>query len=127
MIIYIIIKKIKIMMKSMSKTNKIIAIVIGLVILAWGIVYKNFWGLLGIIPVALAFIPGGGESKKEGAAHPEAPKVPGMEMKEEPKMEEKTMSEESETPKMSDEPMEEAGEKMPEMNIPDEEKEHTHV
>lgn len=115
------------MMKSMSKTNKIIAIVIGLVILVWGIAYKNLWGLLGIIPVALAFISGSGEPEKEEATHPEAPKVPEVEMKEEPRKEEMTMPEESEMTKMPDEPREETGEKMPEMNIPDEEKEHTHV
>ena len=110
-------------MKGMSKTNKIIMIAVGLIILVWGIASKNLWGLLGIIPVALAFIPGSGESKKEEATHPEAPKVPGMEIKEE----ERPMSEEAEMPKMADEPAEETAEKMPEMNIPDEEKEHSHV
>lgn len=111
------------MMKNMSKTNKIIVIVIGLLILAWGITYNNWWGLIGIIPVALAFVPVSKEPEKEKPSAPKVPEVPGMGIKEEPK-EEMPMAE---APKMAEEEStEEPKEEMPKIDMAEQEKEHMH-
>ena len=41
--------------KNVGKTDKIIRIIIGLIILAAGIYYKSWWGVLSVIPFFVAF------------------------------------------------------------------------
>ena len=42
------------MESNVGKTDKIIRLVIGVIILVIGVVFQNWWGLLGIIPVLTA-------------------------------------------------------------------------
>ena len=41
---------------NVGKTDKIIRIILGLVIIILGIVFKCWWGLIGIIPLVTAFM-----------------------------------------------------------------------
>lgn len=41
---------------NVGKTDKVIRIVIGLAIVAAGIYFKSWWGLIGIVPVITALI-----------------------------------------------------------------------
>lgn len=44
------------MQKNVGKTDKIIRIVLGLVIILLGVVYKSWWGVIGLLPIATAAI-----------------------------------------------------------------------
>ncbi len=44
------------MKKNVGNTDKIIRIILGLVIVVLGFVYSSWWGLVGIIPLATAFM-----------------------------------------------------------------------
>ena len=44
------------MKPNMSMGERIIRVVIGIAIIAWGIVAKNWWGALGIVPLATGII-----------------------------------------------------------------------
>lgn len=44
------------MERNVGKTDKTIRIVVGVVIIAIGIVAKSWWGLVGVVPLATAFI-----------------------------------------------------------------------
>ncbi|MFC2170711.1 DUF2892 domain-containing protein [Calditrichota bacterium] len=44
------------MKKNMGSIDKWIRLVIGIVVIALGVVFKSFWGLLGIIPLATALV-----------------------------------------------------------------------
>lgn len=44
------------MKKNVGNTDKIIRIILGLVIIVLGFVYSSWWGLIGIIPLATAFM-----------------------------------------------------------------------
>ena len=44
------------MKKNMGTVDRIIRIIIGLVIVALGIYYKSWWGLLAIIPLGTAVV-----------------------------------------------------------------------
>jgi len=44
------------MKKNVGNTDKIIRIILGLVIVILGFVYSSWWGLVGIIPLATAFM-----------------------------------------------------------------------
>lgn len=44
------------MEKNIGKTDRIIRIVAGIAILLIGIIYKSWWGLIGIVPLATAFM-----------------------------------------------------------------------
>jgi len=44
------------MKKNVGNIDRIIRIVIGLVIIMLGIVYQNWWGALGIVPLLTAFM-----------------------------------------------------------------------
>ena len=41
---------------NVGKTDKIIRIILGLLIAATGIVFKSWWGLIGIIPLLTAVV-----------------------------------------------------------------------
>ncbi|SDC18897.1 YgaP family membrane protein [Williamwhitmania taraxaci] len=43
------------MKKNVGMIDKVVRIVIGVAILAAGVYYQNWWGLVGIIPLATAF------------------------------------------------------------------------
>jgi len=44
------------MKKNVGKTDKVVRIVLGVAIAAAGIYFKNWWGLLAIVPLGTAFI-----------------------------------------------------------------------
>lgn len=44
------------MLKNVGRADKIIRIVLGVVIIAFGIYSKSLWGLVGIVPLFTAFI-----------------------------------------------------------------------
>ncbi len=44
------------MKKNIGKTDKIIRVIIGVVIIALGIVYQSWWGLIGFVPLITALI-----------------------------------------------------------------------
>jgi hypothetical protein len=44
------------MKKNVGKTDKIVRIVIGVVILAVGYYFKSWWGLIGLVPILTAAI-----------------------------------------------------------------------
>ncbi len=44
------------MKKNMGSTDRIIRFIIGIVILALGIYYGSWWGLVGLIPIITAFV-----------------------------------------------------------------------
>jgi hypothetical protein len=44
------------MKKNMGKTDRWIRVIIGLAIIAAGIYFKSWWGLIGIIPLATSLI-----------------------------------------------------------------------
>lgn len=44
------------MKKNMGKADRWIRIILGLVIIAAGVYFKSWWGLIGIIPLATALI-----------------------------------------------------------------------
>lgn len=44
------------MKKNMGSTDRWIRIVIGLVVIALGVFYQNWWGVLGVIPLLTAII-----------------------------------------------------------------------
>lgn len=44
------------MLKNMGKIDRVIRGVIGIVILILGVVLKSWWGLIGVLPLATAFI-----------------------------------------------------------------------
>jgi hypothetical protein len=44
------------MKKNVGKADMIIRIIIGIVIASIGIVYKSWWGLVAIIPIATALV-----------------------------------------------------------------------
>lgn len=44
------------MKKNVGKTDKIVRIVIGVVILAVGYYFRSWWGLIGIVPILTAAI-----------------------------------------------------------------------
>jgi hypothetical protein len=44
------------MQKNVGKTDKIIRVIAGLVIILLGIIYKSWWGVIGILPVITAAI-----------------------------------------------------------------------
>ncbi len=43
------------MILNVGKTDRLLRIIIGLVILALGYIYSNWWGLLGLIPLLTGF------------------------------------------------------------------------
>ncbi len=44
------------MKQNVGSTDKIIRIILGIVIAAWGIYYKNWWGLVALVPFLTALI-----------------------------------------------------------------------
>ncbi|UCE05946.1 MAG: DUF2892 domain-containing protein [bacterium] len=44
------------MKTNMGKTDKIIRLVVGLIIIIWGIAAGSWWGLIGLIPLLTAFV-----------------------------------------------------------------------
>jgi hypothetical protein len=44
------------MKKNVGGTDKVIRIVLGLVIIALGLIYQSWWGLIGIVPLLTASI-----------------------------------------------------------------------
>ncbi len=44
------------MQSNVGKTDKIIRIVVGLVIVAYGIFAESWWGLIGLIPIVTALV-----------------------------------------------------------------------
>lgn len=44
------------MSKNVGKTDSIIRIVLGLIIVLLGVYFQSWWGLIGIIPIFTAFI-----------------------------------------------------------------------
>lgn len=44
------------MKKNVGSTDKVVRIILGLVIVVLGFVYSSWWGLVGIIPLATAFM-----------------------------------------------------------------------
>lgn len=44
------------MKKNMGKTDRWIRVILGLAIIAAGIYFKSWWGLIGIIPLATSLI-----------------------------------------------------------------------
>ena len=41
---------------NVGSADKVVRIILGLVIMALGIVYKSWWGLIGLLPLATALI-----------------------------------------------------------------------
>ena len=41
---------------NIGKTDRIIRYVLGAIVLAWGLLTKNWWGLIGLIPIITAAI-----------------------------------------------------------------------
>ena len=44
------------MQKNVGQTDRIIRIVVGVVILLLGVVFKNWWGIIGVIPLATGIL-----------------------------------------------------------------------
>jgi uncharacterized protein (DUF58 family) len=44
------------MKKNMGKVDRIIRAIIGLAIIATGIIYQSWWGIIGIVPLLTAFM-----------------------------------------------------------------------
>ena len=44
------------MKKNVGSADKVVRIILGLVIIVLGFVYSSWWGLVGIIPLATAFM-----------------------------------------------------------------------
>ena len=44
------------MQKNVGQTDRIIRIVVGVVILLLGVVFKSWWGLIGVIPLATGIL-----------------------------------------------------------------------
>ncbi len=44
------------MKKNVGSVDKVVRIILGLVIIVLGFVYSSWWGLVGIIPLATAFM-----------------------------------------------------------------------
>lgn len=44
------------MKKNIGRNDKIARIILGILIITLGIVYNSWWGLIGVIPLATAFI-----------------------------------------------------------------------
>lgn len=44
------------MEKNVGKADRIIRIIAGIAILVLGVIYKSWWGLVGIVPLATAFM-----------------------------------------------------------------------
>jgi len=44
------------MKKNMGKTDKTIRLILGVVIIALGIYFKSWWGLVGLIPLLTSFV-----------------------------------------------------------------------
>lgn len=44
------------MQRNVGSTDRVIRIVIGLVIVALGLIYGSWWGLLGLVPLATAMV-----------------------------------------------------------------------
>jgi hypothetical protein len=44
------------MKKNIGRNDKIARIILGILIIVLGIVYNSWWGLIGVIPLATAFI-----------------------------------------------------------------------
>lgn len=44
------------MKKNIGRTDKVVRIIVGLVIIALGILYQSWWGLVGILPLATSSI-----------------------------------------------------------------------
>ncbi|MFA5627093.1 MAG: DUF2892 domain-containing protein [Thiohalomonadaceae bacterium] len=44
------------MKSNIGTVDKVVRIVIGLAIIAWGIIASNWWGAIGIVPLATAFM-----------------------------------------------------------------------
>ncbi len=44
------------MKKNVGKADKIIRIILGLVIVAYGIIESSWWGLIGLVPLFTAFV-----------------------------------------------------------------------
>ncbi len=44
------------MKKNMGKADKIIRLVVGIVIITVGIMYQQWWGIIGLVPVATSFL-----------------------------------------------------------------------
>ncbi len=49
-------KEVHIMKQNIGKTDKMIRIVLGVVLIAVGLYYKSWWGIVGIIPLLTAGI-----------------------------------------------------------------------
>jgi len=48
--------KYKAMKKNIGTTDKVIRLIIGVLIAALGIIYKSWWGLLALLPIATALV-----------------------------------------------------------------------
>lgn len=44
------------MQANIGKTEKIIRVIVGLAIIAAGVIYQSWWGAIGVIPLATALI-----------------------------------------------------------------------
>ena len=44
------------MKKNIGSADKVVRIVIGLVIIAFGLIYQSWWGLIGLVPLFTATI-----------------------------------------------------------------------
>ncbi|MEG8947865.1 YgaP family membrane protein [Rosettibacter firmus] len=44
------------MKKNIGSTDKILRVIIGILIIAIGLITKSWWGLIGLIPIATALI-----------------------------------------------------------------------
>ena len=44
------------MKANMGKTDRIVRLILGTAIIFLGVYYENWWGLVGIIPIATSFI-----------------------------------------------------------------------
>ncbi len=49
-------KKGELMKKNIGKIDKTLRLIIGIIILVLGIIFKSWWGLLGVIPVITSFL-----------------------------------------------------------------------
>ena len=44
------------MMKNISSRERVIRIILGIVIIGWGIYAKSWWGIIGVLPLATGLI-----------------------------------------------------------------------
>jgi predicted RND superfamily exporter protein len=44
------------MQSNMGSVDRIIRIVIGLVVIALGVIFKSWWGVIGVLPLFVAFV-----------------------------------------------------------------------